>query len=178
MRYERIASGGMDEVVWMSTAGERNAQQHQYMADIARKIYRSGVSSASTEFPWCVRRSRFDRLHDHTPARLVATAAVTALAAREGWLGLDDGRDGGSGAGRHVEDRVERCAVARSVRWYNRTTNRSYGCEMIGEDWQVAAGKYTFGRRIVRGGRIESRKLVLAEDPKMTARAAVFILVE
>jgi hypothetical protein len=39
-------------------------------------------------------------LHDYTPARLIAPAAIARLAASHG-LGLDDGGDGGGSAGRH-----------------------------------------------------------------------------
>jgi hypothetical protein len=39
-------------------------------------------------------------LHDNTPARLIAPAAIARLAASHGFR-LDDGGDGGGSAGRH-----------------------------------------------------------------------------
>jgi hypothetical protein len=43
-------------------------------------------------------------LHDSAPAGLIAATAIARLSARENGSGLDDGRDGGGDAGRHVED--------------------------------------------------------------------------
>jgi hypothetical protein len=43
-------------------------------------------------------------LHDDAPAGLVAAAAIARLSASEDGGRLDDGRDSGGDAGRHVED--------------------------------------------------------------------------
>jgi hypothetical protein len=43
-------------------------------------------------------------LHDSAPAGLITATAIARLSAREDGSRLDDGRDGGGDAGRHVED--------------------------------------------------------------------------